>query len=264
METLISVIVNCYNGDKYLKDAIQSVLNQKYQNWEMIFWDNQSNDNSKKIFYSFNDNRLRYFYAKKHTTLYEARNLACEKAKGEYIAFLDCDDYWYDNFLSSRTEFFKNKFYDYSYSNSNYYFERTKRKKIHTEKKLKSGIIYDFLAQDYLVTISSLILKKKVLYEASGFNPKYNIIGDFDLLMNISKNKYAFSIQDPLLDIKVHGNNFLDKNRMMFFKEFYDWYFKQKKDDAFIRNQSYFLKKLLYLLLVALTPVFIKNFFKKK
>ena len=46
MKTLISIIVNCYNGEKYLKDTIQSVLNQKYQNWEMIFWDNQSNDNN--------------------------------------------------------------------------------------------------------------------------------------------------------------------------------------------------------------------------
>jgi glycosyltransferase involved in cell wall biosynthesis len=265
MKTLISIIVNCYNGQKYLRNTIQSVLNQKYNNWELIFWDNQSNDDSKKIFFSFNDNRLKYFYAKKHTTLYKARNLACEKASGEYIAFLDCDDYWYDNFLSSRIKFFKKKFFDYSYSNSNYYFEKTKKKIPHTQKKLRSGIIYDFLARDYLVTISSLIIKKKVLYEALGFNPRYNIIGDFDLVMKISKNKYAFSIQYPLLDIRVHGNNFLDKNRMMFFKEFYDWYIRQNKKDVFFkRNQRYFLKKLLYLLLVALTPVFIKNFFKKK
>lgn len=60
-----------------------------------------------KKFFSFNDKRLKYFYAKKHTTLYKARNLACEKASGEYIAFLDCDDYWYDNFLSSRINFLK-------------------------------------------------------------------------------------------------------------------------------------------------------------
>lgn len=51
MKTLISIIVNCYNGQKYLKNTIQSVLNQKYYNWELIFWDNQSNDDSKKIFF---------------------------------------------------------------------------------------------------------------------------------------------------------------------------------------------------------------------
>ena len=69
MKTLISIIVNCYNGEKYLKDTIQSVLNQKYQNWEMIFWDNQSNDNSKKIINKYNDNRIKYFYSNKKLPL---------------------------------------------------------------------------------------------------------------------------------------------------------------------------------------------------
>jgi len=91
---LVSVIMNCYNGEAYLNDAIKSVLNQTYKNFEIIFWDNQSKDNSKNIFRSFNDKRLKYFYSSKHTTLYEARNLAIKKSKGEYIAFLDTDDIW--------------------------------------------------------------------------------------------------------------------------------------------------------------------------
>ena len=50
---LVSIIVNCFNGEKYLRDALQSVLKQTYSNWEIIFWDNQSNDNSPKIFKSY-------------------------------------------------------------------------------------------------------------------------------------------------------------------------------------------------------------------
>jgi len=264
MKSFISIIVNCYNGEKYLKNTINSVLNQKYSNWEMIFWDNQSSDNSKKLFDSFYDKRLKYFYAEKHTTLYKARNLACEKASGEYIAFLDCDDIWYDNFLSSRVNFFENKNFDYSYSNFYYNFEKTKRKVIFTQKKLKSGKIYDFLASDYLVAISSLILKKDIFYEISKFNSDYNIIGDFDLVMKMSKKKNAYAIQDPLLEIRIHRNNLLDRKRKMFFREFYNWYSKQKSDEYFKRNKTFFLKKLIYLLIVSITPNFIKNLFKKK
>ena len=264
MEHFVSIIINCYNGEKYLKRTIQSVISQKYQNWELIFWDNQSTDSSKKIFQDFSDKRLKYFYAKKHTTLYHARNLACKKVSGEYIAFLDCDDFWYENFLSSRVNFFKNKNFDYSYSNSYYLFEKSKRKVLLTHKKLKSGKIYDFLASEYLVTISSLILKKKIFDEISYFNPDYNIIGDFDLVMKLSKKKNAYAIQVPLLEIRIHGNNLLDKKRMMFFKEFYNWYSKQKNDEFFKRNKIFFLKKLLYLLLLSITPNFIKNLFKKK
>ena len=54
---LISIIINCFNGEKYLKDCLISVLNQSYTNWEVIFWDNQSSDNSKRIFLEFKDKR---------------------------------------------------------------------------------------------------------------------------------------------------------------------------------------------------------------
>ena len=80
---LISVIINCYNGEKYLREAIDSVINQTYQNWEIIFWDNQSTDSSKQIVTSYKDNRIHYFCAPTHTSLGEARNLAVEKANGE-------------------------------------------------------------------------------------------------------------------------------------------------------------------------------------
>ena len=93
-EPLVSVIMNCFNGEKYLRKAIDSVLAQTYRNWEIIFWDNQSTDRSAKIFKSYNNQNLKYFYAPKHTLLYEARNFALEHAIGELYAFLDVDDWW--------------------------------------------------------------------------------------------------------------------------------------------------------------------------
>ena len=72
---LVSIIINCFNGEKYLREAINSVIAQSYENWEIIFWDNKSTDKSAKIFQSYNDKRLRYFLAPFHTELlYEARN----------------------------------------------------------------------------------------------------------------------------------------------------------------------------------------------
>ena len=52
---LITIIVNCYNGEKYLKDCIKSIIDQSYKKWEVIFWDNLSTDTSKKIFNKFKD-----------------------------------------------------------------------------------------------------------------------------------------------------------------------------------------------------------------
>ena len=128
----------------------------------MIFWDNHSSDNSKQIFHSFKDQRFKYYYADKHTTLYEARNLACKKTNGDFIAFLDCDDWWYENFLSSRTSFFfENENYDFSYSNCHQYFEKSDRREIYSKNDLPSGKIYDFLSKKYLVNVNSFVVRKK-------------------------------------------------------------------------------------------------------
>ena len=104
---LVSVIVNCFNGEKYLKEALASVLNQSYENWEIIFWDNQSNDKSSIIFKSYKDKRFKYYYASQHTLLYDARNQAIEKSSGDFIAFLDTDDFWEKNKLELQMPFFE-------------------------------------------------------------------------------------------------------------------------------------------------------------
>ena len=91
---LVSVIVNCHNGEKFLKKCIKSILSQTYKKIEIIFWDNLSTDNSKAIIKSFHDNKIKYFKSKKFTSLYSARNSAIKKAKGEFIGFLDTDDWW--------------------------------------------------------------------------------------------------------------------------------------------------------------------------
>ena len=87
-QPLISIIMNCHNGEKYLKDSIKSILDQTYQNWELIFYDNNSNDKSKQIFFEFRDKRLKNFYSQKTLKLYKARNLAINQSKGTYISFL--------------------------------------------------------------------------------------------------------------------------------------------------------------------------------
>ena len=104
---LVSIIINCYNGEKYLKKSIQSILSQTYSNWEIIFFDNNSDDSSKKIVKKFSDNRIKYFYSKKTHSLYKARNIAISKSKGEYICFLDTDDIWLKDKLKIQLMYFK-------------------------------------------------------------------------------------------------------------------------------------------------------------
>ena len=70
---LISIIMNCYNGEKYLTESINSLISQTHKNWELIFWDNQSIDSSAKIFKSYEDKRFEYFYQTNRKFLHEQR-----------------------------------------------------------------------------------------------------------------------------------------------------------------------------------------------
>ena len=80
--------MNCYNGEKYLREAIDSIYAQSYENWEIIFWDNCSTDSSAEIAKSY-DEKIKYFTVSSKLELGEARKLATEHARGKYLAFLD-------------------------------------------------------------------------------------------------------------------------------------------------------------------------------
>ena len=91
---LVSVIMNAYYSEEFLAEAIASVVSQTYSNWEIILWENESSDDTREIAESFNDPRIRYFFAPDKVSLYESRMNAFKKARGEFVAFLDCDDLW--------------------------------------------------------------------------------------------------------------------------------------------------------------------------
>ena len=124
---LVSIIVNCFNGEQFLKVALDSILNQTYKYWEIIFWDNQSTDNSVEIFKRYKDKRFKYYYAPQHTTLYRARNEAIKKTSGEIIAFLDTDDWWNKDKLERQISFFEDDKVGMVYSNFYLFYENNKK-----------------------------------------------------------------------------------------------------------------------------------------
>ena len=127
---LVSVIVNCYNGEEFLLDCLNSLKNQTYKNIEIIFWDNKSSDDSLKIFKKVEDIRFKYFLAENHTTLYKARNLAIKKCSGEFISFLDSDDYWMPGKIQKQMEIFMsaNSKVGLVYTNQTIFINHSKQK----------------------------------------------------------------------------------------------------------------------------------------
>jgi len=254
---LVSVVINCFNGEKYLEECLSSIINQTYDNWEVIFWDNQSRDNSKKIFEKFNDKRFKYYLSPRHTFLYEARDLAIKESKGDFIAFCDVDDFWSKEKLECLIPLFRDKNIGVVYSNQWILNDKNKKKKIYINNTLPRGNISSDIIKRRCVTILTAVIRKSEYYSLnSGFNKKYQLIGDFDLFFRISKKVLFDCVQQPLAFYRLHENNFTKKNRQMEMEELEDWFndFKKiksffSKEESDLINEDILYKKITILIL---------------
>ncbi len=106
-EPLVSIITPAFNSEAFIAETIKSVLNQTYENWEMIIIDDGSTDNTAELILNYvkNDNRIQFHSLNKNSGTGVARNFALEKASGKYIAFLDSDDLWKPKKLEKQVRF---------------------------------------------------------------------------------------------------------------------------------------------------------------
>jgi glycosyltransferase involved in cell wall biosynthesis len=241
---LVSIVINCYNGEKYLKKSIESVLNQSYQNIELIFWDNQSTDQSKNIIQSYQDKRIKYFYSPNHTTLYQARNLALKECKGDFVCFLDVDDYFLKNKIAKQLLYFNDQKVGVIYSNYYRYYEDINKKKLLTNKLLPSGNLTQYILEESQISFMTVMIRKKSLDSLEfNFDRKYSIIGDYDLLYRLSLNWDFCYLEEPLAVYRIHKDNF-SKNSILFIDELKDWY--NKNYGFFINKKNYIYKKIIF------------------
>jgi len=203
----VNIVMNCFNGEEYLKEAIDSLIAQTYEDWELIFWDNCSTDKSASIVKNYNDKRIMYFQASEHTSQYEARKQAVLKCNREFIAFLDVDDLWVAIKLENQLQLFNDD--SVGFVSSNYWIINQKNnKKRKVFKSMPKGHVLDKLLVQNFIGMSSLMVRKKSYFNLEyGFNPKYEIVGDYDLVLRLAlKNKFS-STEEPLSYYRWHGKN---------------------------------------------------------
>jgi glycosyltransferase involved in cell wall biosynthesis len=225
---MISIIINCHNGSRYLRETLQSIINQDYNNYEVIFWNNNSTDESKDIYQNFQklykDKNLRYFENLSEIPLYQARNEALKLVKGNFICFLDSDDIWLKNKLFQNLKKFKENNYDIVFSNIFILNQKSNKKEIYIKKNIYEEKIYESLINNFNASLISIMIKKSVIEkENSLFNPEFDHIGDFDFILRMSK-KYKFGyISEPLAVYRLHENNLTRLNRLNEINEMESW-----------------------------------------
>ena len=243
---LVSIIMNCHNGQIFLEESLKSIFSQSYENWELIFWDNKSNDKSKKILNNFKDKRIKYFYSNEFNTLYKSRNLAVKKATGKFITFLDTDDIWNKKKLEKQISFVKKNNVKICCTNIEILNHRNKKRKNFI--KNNKEITTQKLLNRYDLGISTIMIEKKLINKIL-FNTKYEIIGDFDLFVNLSLKYKIGYLDEVLATYRLHEKSLSYQRIDLHIRELRSWIkyheIKFKKNNFNFKYQKFYLLKLM-------------------
>ena len=240
---VVSIIMNCHNGEKFLHQSVQSVINQSYKNWELIFFDNISQDSSLSILGSFIDKRIKIFCSENFLNLYHARNEALKKTRGKYICFLDTDDYWTSDKLEKQVNYLENN-KNHIMVYSNFYTLKDNKKYIQNKNDLPAGNITKNLLNKYSICILTTCVKREA-FQNNMFDKKTNIIGDFDFFIKLSCKYTIGCIQEFLGYYRHHDNNLSKKKLDLYIFELSQWIrdnnVKFKKQGISLLNLKYSL-----------------------
>jgi glycosyltransferase involved in cell wall biosynthesis len=264
---LVSIIMTCYNGEAFLKKSVESILSQTYQNWELIFVDNNSTDKSEIIIKSFYDTRIKYFKSNILVNLGSIRKLAYSKCQGHFICFLDVDDYWSQYKLEKQIKIFEmNENIDVVYSN---YYKVKNQSLIKNDNILYRGYCQNEIVLSYIKGVATtawltLMIKRSSIDKLEySFDDKTHIASDFDLVIRLSIFSNFDYIDEHLAYYRIHQDN-ESKNRNKEISELIyiiNKYQKNKKISSlfFYKNFAYklFIK---YFLFKKLRSNNIKNF----
>ncbi len=181
---VFSVIMNCLNGEKFLKKAIDSVYSQTFKDWEIIFFDSGSIDNSVKIASSY-DSKVKIFEIENPIPLGQARQEAVDKANGDYLAFLDVDDVWLDFKLELQLQLMKSGDFILSYGASNHIDEKDnflfKNIPFH-----KTGKLFTKLLKHNEGNFCTYVIdRKKMISKGISFNPKLRSSCEEDMYIRL-------------------------------------------------------------------------------
>lgn len=210
-----SVIMNVFNGERYLRESIECVLAQTFNDWELIIWDDQSEDGSAAICREFKDPRIRYFLAPQRGFIGKARDLAIRQAGGEWLAFLDQDDLWSPTKLAGQNRLIQQDRLGklgMVYGRTMLLVESPEDERDfdrwHEFSPLPQGDIFRQLVQKpSFVALSSAILLRSAVIELGGIPESIKYCPDYYLFVQVARNYHAACLQEVCCWYRVHETN---------------------------------------------------------
>lgn len=227
-----------YNREKYISEAIESVLNQTFKDFKLIIVDDFSEDKSREIItkYKAKDNRIKIIFHKENKGIAKSTNDGLDIANGKFIAFIDSDDVWHTEKLEKQLQILKNNDNFIIWTNGVIIDQNSKPtgktfvERNNSLNRKKMGDIFFELLRGNFINKSSLIFKKQNLGNIK-FNENFIRLDDYQIVVDLAKKFKYFFINEPLTSIRIHANQSLANIRKSII--FLDY----------IRLYKYFLRK---------------------
>ena len=234
---LVSVIMPSYNHEKYISDAIESVLNQSFKDIELIITDDSSKDNSKEIirYYEKKDNRVLVFFHNENRGIARTMNEGIEKANGKFLSLFSSDDLWVKDKLKKQLKILQENENCIVWSDGLIVDDQgNPTGELFTQrhgalKRKKSGNIFEELLKGNYICGQSIIFKKKNIKNIK-YDEKLKYLNDYKFMVDLARRHEFYFIPEPLVIYRIHGENSILSDKI-------NW----QKDNIIIRN--YFLRE---------------------
>jgi glycosyltransferase involved in cell wall biosynthesis len=209
-----SVVIPTYNREDIIKNAIDSVLNQTYDNFEIIVIDNGSTDNTRQSIESYSKNKIKYFYQTGSGSPASPRNAGIRSSSAPWVCFLDSDDYW----LPNKLEFLKKTIEENSKLDVIYHYEiminqSNGKKSLLSQSRALENVYQDMLENGNKLSTSATSIRRSFLKSHQLFfneNHDFDIVEDYDLWLRVANKKANFYLLKEVLGVYVvNGNNLI-------------------------------------------------------
>lgn len=203
MEKKISILMTCFNASKYILFSIESIIKQKYKNWELIIIDDHSSDNSTDMIKRFNSKKIKLYKLSKHIGRTASLNYGLKKIKSNYIAILDADDLAFKNRLSEQIDFLdKNKHIDLVGAWASTINEKGKTIYDHVLKPNFTNLESNMMFRN-VFSHSSVMFRKKILKKVKKYPSEFIYMQDYAFILRIMKYFKIYILPKVLVQNRV-------------------------------------------------------------
>ena len=206
---MVSVVASVYNCEKYIMDMIESIINQRYEDWEFIIVDDASTDKTVQIIKSYKDDRIKLIENEKNLGLTHNLNIALSVAKGKYIARIDGDDIAYSDRLEKQVDYME-KHADVVLAGcwiKSFGDEHIYKQRVVDDKTLRVQLIFDpVLFHPTFIFRKAVVDENKIYYDES---LKY--AQDFRFTYDMSKCGKIGNVSEILMKYRIHTNQISDE-----------------------------------------------------